>query len=89
MKHQPESWFIERIGKTIFCDATTCPCLTCKQGIENGIEIHDKMHANYLYLCQNEMDIEYRDAPSDHPLKIPVYLCTAMLVLIIIYILYN
>lgn len=62
MKQKPESWFQERIGKIVYRDQISCPCLTCKQGTENGILIHDKQHANYLYLCQNEMDIEYRDA---------------------------
>ncbi len=44
-----EQWFIDRIGKIVFRNKTTCKCETCKNVYEQGLIIHDKTHATYLY----------------------------------------
>lgn len=54
-------WFIDRIGKRIYRGETTCPCDVCKGVHKHGLVISDKLHARYLYDCQNEMQIEYSD----------------------------
>jgi hypothetical protein len=49
MKDQRLNWFIERIGKRIFRNVTSCKCQTCKLVFENGLIIGNEIHANYLY----------------------------------------
>ena len=53
--------FIDRIGKTVYRDAVSCPCQSCKDWTEKWIEIWDKIHAQYLYDVQCDMWTEYRD----------------------------
>lgn len=59
-------WFIKRIGKTIYRDSDGCSCGTCKNIVENGIKIHDKQHAQYMFDTQNDwvsegIMLNYRD----------------------------
>ena len=54
-------WFINRINKKIYRDRTSCRCAVCEDVVKNGIVIRDKEQAEYLYLVQCEMGIEYRD----------------------------
>lgn len=61
-----EQWFIDRIGKRIFRNATTCSCSICADVAKNGIIVHDEYHA--IYLCDTEADyaaddfeLNYRD----------------------------
>ena len=56
----PLTWFIGRIGKKIYRDTVDCKCSGCTDGTENGILVHDKDHAEYLYNVQLDMDIRYR-----------------------------
>ena len=51
-----EKWFIDRIGKKIFRNKTTCNCGTCKNVYENGLIISDDTHACYIW----EMEGHYR-----------------------------
>ena len=44
-----EKWFIDRIGKRVFRNKTSCNCDTCQKIYENGLVISDKNHAQYLY----------------------------------------
>jgi len=60
MKHTL-NWFIKRINKRIFRLTKRNCCSCCKEIEENGLIIVDKNHADYLYCCQNEMDLEYSD----------------------------
>lgn len=53
-----EKWFIERIGKRVYRNETSCQCIVCKGVAENGLIIHDKMHADYLYDCESESNGE-------------------------------
>ena len=57
-----QGWFLRRVDKRIYRDKTSCPCETCKRGFENGLVVHDKQHAIYLYDCQfcDEV-LNYRD----------------------------
>lgn len=43
-----KQWFIDRIGKRVFRNATTCTCGVCKNVENEGLVIFDKMHADYL-----------------------------------------
>jgi hypothetical protein len=54
-------WFLSKIGRKIYRDKVSCPCNHCKSGEESGIGVFNKMHAQYLFDCQNEMGIEYRE----------------------------
>ena len=66
MKHTNQ-WFRNRIGKTIYRKPLEgkCKCVICKSTkiiIHNGSKHGNKyIHANYLFLVQNEMGIEYYD----------------------------
>ena len=66
MKHTKQ-WFYNRIGKTIYRKPFSgkCKCQIC-QG--DNVFIHDGskhgnkyLHADYLFLCSNEMGIDYYD----------------------------
>lgn len=52
-------WFENRVGKKIYRKAVDCQCSACKDGTENGILVHDKDHAEYLYNVQLDLEIEY------------------------------
>ena len=56
-------WFLDRIGKRVYRDDTTCQCKVCKDVGAHGLIIQDKAHAYYLFDCENEMNIIYRDKP--------------------------
>jgi len=51
-------WFLDRIGKVVFRNKTTCQCATCNDVYENGLIIHDEMHADYLQNCEAEYTVE-------------------------------
>lgn len=52
-KLHTKHWFINRIGKRIFRDYIDC-CKGCDEITKNGLIIHDKQHAEYLYTVQND-----------------------------------
>jgi len=59
-------WFENRIGKVIFRDDNFCGCSDCKRITETGLTIHDKDHAYWLYVTQNDyaneaIFLNYRD----------------------------
>lgn len=56
-----EKWFIDRIGKRIYRDKSTCNCDTCRDVEINGLIVHDKEHAQYLHMCQNDLFLNYYD----------------------------
>ena len=43
-----KQWFIDRIGKRVYRNGTTCTCGVCERVKEEGLIISDKMHADYL-----------------------------------------
>jgi hypothetical protein len=53
-----EQWFLDRIGKRVFRNKTSCNCDICKDVYEKGLIISDEMHANYLYTCECEYTAE-------------------------------
>lgn len=59
MKHTLK-WFINRVGKTIYRKKLSCPCSSCQK--TEG-KVCNKAHAEYIFLCQNELGIEYQDKP--------------------------
>ena len=61
MTYHTEKWFLNRIGKRVFRDRTSCRCHTCEKNFKEGLIVGDEQHATYLFDCQCEMKIEYRD----------------------------
>ena len=65
MYHTKE-WFIDRIGKKIYRDKTSCGCPSCRDIDDNWLIIFDKNHATYLYdvMCDywyEWIELNYRD----------------------------
>jgi hypothetical protein len=56
-----KKWFIDRIGKRVYRTESSCKCQTCVDVFINGLVISDEMHADYLYCCQNELNLFYFD----------------------------
>jgi len=61
-----KKWFLNRVGKRVYRDATTCKCSSCKDTVENGLIIANEQHAKYLYSVQIDYAVEgellnYRD----------------------------
>lgn len=54
-------WFQDRVGKRIFRTESTCQCEVCKKVYEVGLTVVDKLHAQYLYDCQNSLGLFYFD----------------------------
>jgi len=54
-------WFKNRIGKRVYRLTKTNCCPTCDRVEKEGLIIGDKTHANYLFDCQNSMNLEYSD----------------------------
>lgn len=55
-------WFKDRVGKRIYrWTKTTCDCAICSNVLDVGLIIDDEIHAQYLYDCQNEMQLQYED----------------------------
>jgi hypothetical protein len=50
-----EKWFIDRIGKIVYRNETSCKCVVCASVVENGVIISDANHAIYL----SETECEY------------------------------
>ena len=59
-KHELE-WFISRVEKRVFRNESSCQCEVCRKVGEVGLVINDRLHAQYLYDCQNELDLYYFD----------------------------
>lgn len=64
---QKLSWFQKRVGKRIFRNDSGCKCHSCKNIVENGVIVHDMLHADYLasvqseYFMDDKIDLNYRD----------------------------
>ncbi len=52
-----KSWFLRRIGERVFRNDTFC-CKHCNDIYQNGIIIHDEMHADYLICTEAEYNFE-------------------------------
>jgi hypothetical protein len=63
MEKNSKEWFTERIGKRVYRTETTCKCEVCTRIGEVGLVIADELHAQYLFDCQNELDLYYFDSP--------------------------
>jgi len=46
---QRQKWFIDRIGKIVYRNKTSCRCETCDKVYKNGLIISDENHAIYLH----------------------------------------
>ena len=55
---QTGEWFISNIGNTIYRDHHKC-CDQCDEIVDNGLQVMDKQHANYLYDVQNDYGREW------------------------------
>lgn len=66
MEKHDLQWYKDRIGKLVFRTASTCPCEICRKVEEVGLTIADEFHANYLFDCQNELDLFYFDEPKNN-----------------------
>ena len=73
MKQHKLEWFKKRIGKHIFRTSFSCPCDSCKKVGEVGLFIADELHANYLFDCQNDLQLYYFDIrkPDSNVIFIP------------------
>ena len=47
-----EQWFLDRIGKTVWRNRTSCKCHVCDRVYKEGLHISEEMHA--YYLCDME-----------------------------------
>ena len=65
MKYHTKQWFLRRLGKDIHRapifrqDGERC----CDMCSNTTIHIADKQVANYLWICQYDLQIEYSDKP--------------------------
>ena len=64
-KHNIE-WFKERIGKKVYRTKGQCNCMVCYNVFMNGLYISDEFHVNYLYDCQNDLDLYYFDEKTNN-----------------------
>lgn len=53
--------FIDRIGKRIYRDATTCWCDDCEIITKAWLVIFNENHAKHLHSVSCDYPIEYRD----------------------------
>lgn len=42
-------WFLERVGKVVYRNRTTCKCALCDIVYREGLTIEDKFHAGYVH----------------------------------------
>jgi hypothetical protein len=54
-------WFKDRVGKKVYRTKSSCNCMVCSDVFEFGLYIADEFHANYLFDCQNDLDLYYFD----------------------------
>ena len=47
-----KQWFIDRIGKRVYRNKTSCDCATCERIYTDGIIISDSTHADYIFDCE-------------------------------------
>lgn len=53
-------WFLDRIGKTVYRDKSTCTCESCQKVLKEGLIIRDEQHARYLHMIDNDFEAEGR-----------------------------
>ena len=53
-------WFLNRIGKTVYRDKSTCTCESCLNALTEGLIIRNEQHAKYLYMIENGFEAEGR-----------------------------
>ncbi len=46
-------WFLERAGKVVYRNRTTCPCIICAEIYEEGLTIKDELQAKILSDWEN------------------------------------
>ena len=56
-----KKWFMNRIGKRIFRKKMKYCCPDCNSVGINGLMVGNESHADYLFSCQNEMELFYAD----------------------------
>jgi hypothetical protein len=54
-------WFKQRIGKRVYRKHNFCKCESCLNTWKEGLIIRDETHADYLFMCECEMDLNYFD----------------------------
>jgi len=70
MNYKPKtlSFFLARIGKTIYRDSQGPCCDSCKKATEEGLTVQGEAHAKYLAIIDADFGAEgifsnYRDTP--------------------------
>lgn len=55
MSSDREKWFIDRVGKVIWRNKTTCKCGVCESVYQNGLLLSDEGHAMYVYTVESDL----------------------------------
>jgi len=58
MSSDREKWFIDRVGKVIWRNKTTCKCGVCESVYQNGLLLSDEGHAMYVCICESDVSVE-------------------------------
>ena len=66
MEKNDLKWYKDRIGKRVYRTASQCQCEVCKKVEDVGLIIADELHANYLFDCQNDLDLYYFDEKNNY-----------------------
>lgn len=69
MEKYNKQWYLDRIGKRVYRTEAPCKCEVCVIIGQKGVIIADQLHAQYLYDCQNELDLYYSDNPISNGTK--------------------
>lgn len=56
--NERKKWFIDRVGKKVFRNKTSCTCGVCANVYENGLLITDEYHAIYIRDIEGEYNAE-------------------------------
>lgn len=73
MKINTKQWFLDRIGKTVYRNRTSCMCAVCTKVYNDGLIIEDEFHAEYVsdYVASYNAEgspLKYFDTLSDRNL---------------------
>lgn len=63
MPNERLKWFVDRVGKIVYRNRTTCDCPVCENVYKTGLYINDRFHAEYVY------DMECMYSKENIPVK--------------------
>ena len=61
IKQHQQRWFTNRVGKRIYRLTPANCCKECDEIERDGLVVHNKDHAYWLYVHQNELRYKYAD----------------------------